>query len=133
MQRIFSWASRCPYFLMGVPLPGLGVPLPGRPPAHYMEPHVLILRELRDSFMLTNEAGREFVDFYYRHSPAHGRYYNKVRTTQIADPCIIDAISWNQLYCALHNTHATGHVYLPDSDSGIGRMPVCQETSALLR
>lgn len=35
----------------------------------YMEPHVLILRELRDSFLLTNEAGRAFVDFYYRHSP----------------------------------------------------------------
>lgn len=36
----------------------------------YMEPRVLILRELRDRCLLTNEAGRAFVDFYYRHSPS---------------------------------------------------------------
>lgn len=35
----------------------------------YMEPHVLILRELRDRCLLTNEVGRAFVDFYYKHSP----------------------------------------------------------------
>ena len=35
-----------------------------------MEPRVKILREFRDRFLLTNGAGRAFVKFYYRHSPA---------------------------------------------------------------
>lgn len=36
---------------------------------YYDEPHVMLLREFRDKILLTNEAGRSFVDFYYRVSP----------------------------------------------------------------
>ncbi len=32
-------------------------------------PHVQILREFRDSYLLSNRAGRWFVDQYYRYSP----------------------------------------------------------------
>ena len=35
---------------------------------------VLILREFRDSYLLTNKWGREFVKFYYKHSPAIADY-----------------------------------------------------------
>ena len=35
-----------------------------------MEPHVRILQEFRDRFLLTNIVGNAFVDLYYRHSPA---------------------------------------------------------------
>jgi hypothetical protein len=35
----------------------------------YLAPHVQILREFRDSFLLTNAVGKVFVDFYYQHSP----------------------------------------------------------------
>jgi len=34
-----------------------------------MEPHVVILRQFRDRYLLTNAVGKSFVDFYYRVSP----------------------------------------------------------------
>lgn len=36
----------------------------------YFEEHVQILRNFRDVYLLTNDWGRAFVGFYYRHSPA---------------------------------------------------------------
>lgn len=36
----------------------------------YQEAHVKVLRQFRDRYLLTNAAGKSFVDFYYRHSPA---------------------------------------------------------------
>jgi hypothetical protein len=36
----------------------------------YFEPHVMLLRHFRDAYLLTNDWGRAFVAFYYRHSPA---------------------------------------------------------------
>jgi hypothetical protein len=35
----------------------------------YFEKHVQILRNFRDVHLLTNDWGRAFVGFYYRHSP----------------------------------------------------------------
>ena len=34
-----------------------------------LEKHVQVLRNFRDTYLLTNNAGRRFVTFYYRHSP----------------------------------------------------------------
>lgn len=34
-----------------------------------LEKHVMILKEFRDRFLLTNTAGRKFTEFYYRYSP----------------------------------------------------------------
>ena len=34
-----------------------------------MEPHVKILREFRDGFLLTNSIGKAFVQLYYTYSP----------------------------------------------------------------
>jgi hypothetical protein len=35
----------------------------------YLDPHVAVLRTFRDTYLLTNRAGRSFVDFYDRCSP----------------------------------------------------------------
>src|SRR3990172_6474759 len=35
----------------------------------YMEKHVQVLRNFRDTFLITNRVGQAFVSFYYRHSP----------------------------------------------------------------
>ena len=35
----------------------------------YMEPHVVILRDFRDRFLLTNTVGKVFVSLYYAYSP----------------------------------------------------------------
>lgn len=35
----------------------------------YLDPHVMVLREFRDRFLLTNKVGKHFVEMYYRLSP----------------------------------------------------------------
>ncbi len=35
----------------------------------YLDPHVYILRNFRDHYLLTNYFGKKFVEFYYRNSP----------------------------------------------------------------
>ncbi len=36
----------------------------------YFESHVKVLRDFRDSYLLKSTLGREFVEFYYKHSPS---------------------------------------------------------------
>ena len=69
----------------------------------YMEPHVLILRELRDSVMLTNDAGRAFVDFYYRHSPTLANIIAKSELLKsLTRALLMPAVGIG--YIALHTT-----------------------------
>ncbi len=42
-----------------------------------MEPHVRLLRQFRDSYLLTNGAGRKFVELYYRYSPPVADFINQ--------------------------------------------------------
>ena len=44
------------------------------------EPHVKVLREFRDRFLLTNKMGRTFVDFYYKYSPTGAKFITKHET-----------------------------------------------------
>jgi hypothetical protein len=43
----------------------------------YFDPYVKILRDFRDIFLLTNSAGKAFVDFYYRTSPPVAQFIAK--------------------------------------------------------
>ena len=42
-----------------------------------MEPHVKILRDFSDRFLLGNSLGQTFVDFYYKHSPPLADFISK--------------------------------------------------------
>ena len=49
----------------------------------YLDPHVEVLRDFRDKYLLSNRAGRVFVDFYYRNSPAAADYIARHRTLKV--------------------------------------------------
>jgi hypothetical protein len=66
----------------------------------YMESHVMVLREFRDRFLLTNTVGRAFVDFYYTYSPPiadfiarHERLQTAVRLSLLP----VVGVSWISL------------------------------------
>ena len=43
----------------------------------YLEPHVMILRQFRDRFLLTSGMGSSFVDSYYEYSPPFADFISK--------------------------------------------------------
>jgi hypothetical protein len=46
----------------------------------YLDPHVKVLRDFRDDYLLTNPLGRAFVDFYYTNSPPIADYISEHET-----------------------------------------------------
>jgi len=70
----------------------------------FMEPHVVLLRQFRDRYLLTNHAGRSFVDFYYRYSPPVADFIAKYDTLRMITrlglmPLIL--ISWMAFHFGL--------------------------------
>jgi hypothetical protein len=43
----------------------------------YLDPHVKLLRDFRDEYLITNAPVRAFVSFYYQHSPPIADYIRK--------------------------------------------------------
>lgn len=43
----------------------------------FLHPHVKVLRDFRDKYLITNAPGRAFVEFYYQHSPPIADYISK--------------------------------------------------------
>jgi subtilisin family serine protease len=73
----------------------------------FMEPHVVLLRQFRDRYLLTNHTGRSFVDFYYRYSPPVADFIAKHDTLRMITrlglmPLIL--ISWMALHFGLIGT-----------------------------
>ncbi len=50
----------------------------------YLDPHVYVLRNFRDRYLLTNSLGQAFVDSYYRYSPPVADFISKHETLKIA-------------------------------------------------
>ncbi len=46
----------------------------------YLDPHVSVLRNFRDRYLLTNAAGRVLVEFYYKNSPPVADFIGRYKT-----------------------------------------------------
>jgi len=65
-----------------------------------MAPHVKILCEFRDRFLLPNRFGKSFVDFYYKHSPSAANFiagYGALRAMVRVTLVPVVGISWTAL------------------------------------
>jgi len=69
----------------------------------YLNPHVMVLREFRDRYLLTNSPGRAMVAFYYRTSPPIANFiirHEGLRTaTRLLLTPVVFGIEYQQ--CAL--------------------------------
>ena len=74
-----------------------------------MEPHVKLLSEFRDRILLTNPAGKAFVDFYYNCSPAVANFihnHDSVRAVAQWSLLPVVGMSWVALHIGLVPTLA---------------------------
>jgi len=70
----------------------------------YMEKHVQILRNFRDTYLITNRLGQAFVSFYYRHSPPVADFIAKHETLRAmvrAGLMPLVALSYVALYATM--------------------------------
>lgn len=49
----------------------------------FLHPHVNVLREFRDRYLMPYKPGRAFVDFYYKHSPSLARFISRHKILKI--------------------------------------------------
>jgi len=61
----------------------------------YLDPHVYVLRNFRDKYLLNNSLGKAFVDFYYRNSPPIAAFIERHETLKIATRWALSPI----VYC----------------------------------
>jgi hypothetical protein len=50
----------------------------------YLDPHVYVLRNFRDRYLLTNSFGQAFVNGYYRYSPPVAAFIGRHETLRVA-------------------------------------------------
>ena len=60
----------------------------------YNHPKVMILRQFRDNYLLTNTSGKKFVDFYYKNSPKFSDYIKNKKIISYPIRKILDFFSF---------------------------------------
>lgn len=60
----------------------------------YNHPKVMILRQFRDNYLLTNTSGKKFVDFYYKNSPKFADYIKNKKIISYPIRKILDFFSF---------------------------------------
>jgi uncharacterized repeat protein (TIGR02543 family) len=61
----------------------------------YLDPHVYVLRNFRDRYLLTNGIGKAFVGFYYRYSPPVAAFIGKYEALKMLSRLALSPI----VYC----------------------------------
>jgi len=61
----------------------------------YMESQVMVLREFRDEYLMTNEIGRTLVSLYYRLSPPIAEYIAQNETLRILTRWLLTPIVYS--------------------------------------
>ena len=67
-----------------------------------MELEVLVLRQFRDTYLLTNKPGQMFVKFYYATSPTLASFISKHENLRIATRMILTPVVWGCTF-SLHS------------------------------
>jgi hypothetical protein len=58
----------------------------------YLDPHVSVLRNFRDRYLLTNAAGRVLVEFYYKNSPPVADFIGRYKTLRTVTRWALTAV-----------------------------------------
>ncbi len=64
----------------------------------YLNPHVMVLRKMRDRYLLTNSIGRSIVRFYYRTSPPIAKYISNHKTLKITTRLLLTPMVYTLQY-----------------------------------
>ncbi len=64
----------------------------------YLDSHVMVLRKMRDRYLLTNSIGRSLVRFYYRTSPPIAKYISKHESLKITTRLLLTPMVYTLQY-----------------------------------
>ncbi|VAX32142.1 hypothetical protein MNBD_NITROSPIRAE02-762, partial [hydrothermal vent metagenome] len=64
----------------------------------YLDPHVMVLRKVRDKYLLTNSIGRSLVSFYYRTSPPIAKYISNHESLKITTRILLTPMVYTLQY-----------------------------------
>jgi hypothetical protein len=64
----------------------------------YLDPHVRVLRDFRDKYLLTNAPGRALVSLYYRSSPPVAAYISRHETLRAATRWALTPLVYGAAY-----------------------------------
>jgi hypothetical protein len=67
----------------------------------YLHDDVLVLRQFRDKYLLTNKLGRAFVEFYYRNSPPIAAYIANHETLRVGTRILLTPVIYLIKYPSL--------------------------------